>query len=504
MTDTSIYKDIAERTRGDVYIGVVGPVRTGKSTFIKRFMESVVIPNIKNDFDRERSRDEMPQSAGGRTVMTTEPKFIPDEGVELNLSEGTSIRVKLVDCVGYMIPEALGGTEDGSARMVHTPWHAEPVPFEDAAEYGTRKVITEHSTIGMLVTTDGTVGEFSRDNYAGVEERIAAELTELGKPFAVILNSAAPESDEAVKLALRLEEKYKAPVALVNCLELNADDVWQILGMLIEEFPAKEADILLPAWTSVLSDTHALKKGIRDAVVAASAAMKRVRDVKGDFAKSLTLGIEKAVAACGGYDDPVTVTVDKIDGGEGKAYMSVHLPDGLYYDVISEMTGIPMKNETELLSVLEDLSAAKRELDIYKKAIRDVNETGYGIVMPGVETMTLEEPEIIRMSGGYGVKLKASASSIHMIKTNINTEINPIVGTEQQSAEMVSYLMKEFEDDPGSIWQSNMFGRSLYELVNDGLHAKLDRMPHDAREKFGETLSKIINDGSQGLICIIL
>lgn len=504
MTDTSIYKDIAERTHGDVYIGVVGPVRSGKSTFIKRFMESVVIPNIKNDFDRERTRDEMPQSAGGKTVMTTEPKFIPDEGVEVNLADGTALRVKLVDCVGYMIPEALGGEEEGSARMVHTPWHTEAVPFEEAAEYGTRKVITEHSTIGMLVTTDGTVGEFSRDNYAGVEERIAEELTALGKPFAIILNSATPESDETVKLALRLEEKYKAPVALVNCLELNAEDIWNILGMLIEEFPAKETDITLPGWTSVLPDEHILKKGIRDAVVSASADMKRMRDIKGDFAKALTLGIEKAVSACGSYDDCASVTVDKMDGGVGKAYVSVHLPEGLYYDVISEMTGIPMKNEAELLCVLESLSTAKRELDIYKKAISDVNETGYGIVMPGVETMTLEEPEIIRTSGGYGVKLKASATSIHMIKTNINTEINPIVGTEQQSAEMVSYLMKEFEDDPGSIWQSNMFGRSLYELVNDGLHAKLDHMPTDARQKFGETLSKIINDGSQGLICIIL
>lgn len=504
MTDTSIYKDIANRTHGDVYIGVVGPVRTGKSTFIKRFMESVVIPNIKNDFDRERSRDEMPQSAGGRTVMTTEPKFIPDEGVEVNLTDGTSLRVKLVDCVGYMIPEALGGTEEGSVRMVHTPWHDAPVPFEEAAEYGTRKVIAEHSTIGMLVTTDGTIGDFSRDNYAGVEERVAAELTALGKPFAIILNSANPESDEAVRLAMRLEEKYKAPVALVNCLELNAEDIWNILGMLLEEFPAKEADIVLPGWTSVLHDEHPLKKGIRDAVVSASGEMKRMRDVKNGFTQALIEGINKAVSACGNYDDCVAITVDRMDAGAGNVYMSVRLPDGLYFDVISEMTGIPMKNETELLRVLGSLSEAKRELDIYRRAIADVNETGYGIVMPGVETMTLEEPEIIRMSGGYGVRLKASASSIHMIKTNINTEINPIVGTEQQSEEMVSYLMKEFEDDPGSIWQSNMFGRSLYELVNDGLHAKLDHMPTDARQKFGETLSKIINDGSQGLICIIL
>jgi stage IV sporulation protein A len=274
--------------------------------------------------------------------------------------------------------------------------------------------------------------------------------------------------------------------------------------MLIEEFPAKETDITLPGWTSVLPDEHILKKGIRDAVVSASADMKRMRDIKGDFAKALTLGIEKAVSACGSYDDCASVTVDRMDGGVGKAYVSVHLPEGLYYDVISEMTGIPMKNEAELLCVLESLSNAKRELDIYKKAISDVNETGYGIVMPGVETMTLEEPEIIRTSGGYGVKLKASATSIHMIKTNINTEINPIVGTEQQSAEMVSYLMKEFEDDPGSIWQSNMFGKTLHELINESLNAKLSHMPVEARKKLCHTLGKIINDGAGGLICILL
>jgi len=504
VTDTSIYKDIANRTRGDVYIGVVGPVRTGKSTFIKRFMESVVIPNIKNEFDRERSRDEMPQSAGGKTVMTTEPKFIPDEGVEMAMADGTSVRVKLVDCVGYMIPEALGGTEEGSARMVHTPWHTEPVPFEEAAEYGTRKVIAEHSTIGMLVTTDGTIGDFPRENYVGVEERVAGELEELGKPFAIILNSAHPETEEAARLALKLEEKYGAPVALVNCLQLDSDDVWNILGMLLEEFPVKEVDVALPGWTAVLPEDHNLKEGIRHAVAEASSQMKRMRDAKEGFREHLRDGICKVVGECGDYEDEATVDIEGIDAGRGHVTLRVKLPDGLYYDVISEMTGIRMKNETELLEALSSLSEAKRQLDIYQKAITDVNETGYGVVMPALCDLTLEEPEIIRQSGGYGVRLKASAPSIHMIKTNINTEINPIVGTEQQSEEMINYLMKGFEDDPGSIWESNMFGRSLYELVNDGLHAKLDHMPDDARQKFGETLSKIINEGSQGLICIIL
>lgn len=508
MTDTAIYKDIAGRTHGDVYIGVVGPVRSGKSTFIKRFMETVVIPNIPEETDRQRSRDELPQSAGGRAVMTTEPKFIPDEGVSIPVEEGVSLRVKLVDCVGYMIPEAKAGGEDGGTRMVHTPWHSEPVTFEEAAEYGTRKVIAEHATIGMLVTSDGSVGDFSRENYQPTEERVAKELSELGKPFAVILNSAHPEAEEAVRLAETLEEKYRAPVALVNCLELDAEDIAHILEMLLDEFPAKEADVILPAWTSVLPDDHRLKRGIRDAAADASKKMKRLRDIRGGFAETLLAGIRKAASTVGEYGGEeageIRADIEKTDAGSGTAVLRVRLPDGLYYDVISEITGIPMKNETDLLEALKGLSAAKREFDKYRSALSEVNEKGYGIVMPCVDDLHLEDPEIVRQAGGYGVRLRASASSVHMIKTNIETEINPIVGTEQQSEEMVKYLMREFEDDPKAIWQSNMFGKSLYELVGDGLHTKLDHMPEDARQKFGETLSKIINEGSQGLICIIL
>ncbi len=504
MTDTSIYQNIAQRTKGDVYIGVVGPVRTGKSTFIKKIMEQMVLPGLGNDFDRERARDEMPQSAGGRTVMTTEPKFIPDEGVEITTEEGTALRIKLVDCVGYMIPEALGGVEDGNTRMVQTPWFDDPIPFDEAAEIGTRKVIAEHSTIGMLVTTDGSIGDFNRDHYAGVEERVASELIALGKPFAVILNSATPESEETVRLAMKLEEKYGAPVALVNCMELNGDDIKHILAMLLEEFPAKETDITFPGWVSVLPEEHRLKTAFRAAAVEASGKMCRLRDVRESFLPSLTEKLRQAVALCGTYRDDTTVSIDKIDGGRGATELSVRLPEGLYYDVISEITGIPMKNETELLEALRGLSEAKRELDKYKEAIDSVNERGYGIVMPEAENLTLEEPQIVRQSGGYGVRLRASATSVHMIKTTIDTEINPIVGTEQQSEEMIRYLMKECEEDSGSIWDSNLFGRSLYELMNDGLRAKLDHLPDDARMKFGETLSKIINEGSQGLICIIL
>ena len=504
MTDTSIYRDISGRTHGDIYIGVVGPVRSGKSTFIKKFMEALVIPNIVNDFDRERARDELPQSSGGRTVMTTEPKFIPNEGVEIAFSENTTARVKLIDCVGYMIPDALGGGENGEERMVHTPWHADPVPFGEAAEYGTRKVITDHSTVGILVTSDGTVGDIPRESYADAEKRVAAELTAIGKPYAIVLNSRDPSAESSVELAMELEKKYSAPVALVNCTELNTEDIWHIFGMLLEEFPAKEADISLPPWTAVLPAEHLLRRSIRDAVVRSSKTMLRLRDVREKFAPALASALDEIIAEFGEYSSPSEVSVSRVDAGGGCAAVNVRLPDGLYFDVISEMTGIPMKNESDLLSALGDLSAAKKELDRYRDAIREVNETGYGIVMPDEKCLSLEEPEIIRQAGGYGVKLRASASSIHMIRTSIDTEINPIVGTEAQSEEMVNYLMKEFEDDPSSIWDSNMFGRSLYELVNDGLRSKLEHLPADAREKFSETLSKVINEGSQGLICIIL
>ena len=309
MSDMKIYRDIAERTRGDIYIGVVGPVRTGKSTFIKKFMEELVLPNISGEFDRARARDEMPQSAGGRTVMTTEPKFIPDEAVQITLGDKTSARVKMIDCVGYMIPEALGGEEAGNARMVHTPWHKEPVPFEEAAEYGTRKVIEDHATIGILVTSDGTVGDIPRSSYTAAEERVARELSELGKPFAIVLNSAHPEADEAVRLGVQLEEKYGSPVALVNSMELNADDIWNILALILDEFPAKQVNVHLPAWTSVLGNDHKLALGMREAVVESSHRMKKISDVKGDFISSLSEGMKKAAASIGEYgasSDPCT------------------------------------------------------------------------------------------------------------------------------------------------------------------------------------------------------
>ncbi len=502
--DNSIYKDIAERTKGDIYIGVVGPVRTGKSTFIKRFMETAVIPNIVNEYDRERARDELPQSAGGKTVMTTEPKFIPDEAVKLRLSDNVELKVRMVDCVGYLVPEAIGGEENGEVRMVHTPWSDTPVPFDAAAEEGTRRVISEHSTIGMLVTTDGTVGDFTRDHYVGAEERTAKELSAIGKPFAVILNSARPESSEAVELAMKLEEKYGAPVALVNCLELNGDDIAHILEMVLMEFPVREVSVRMPVWTSVLDGEHRLIKGITDTVGKAAESLSRLSTVAGTFMDAMNEGLGRILTSYGEAGEESCAVLEQIDPGKGSAAVEIRLPEALYYSVISEISGIPMKNESDLLETLRSLSAVKKEFDKYSEAIRAVDSRGYGVVMPDVTDLHLEEPEIVRQSGGCGVRIRASAPSVHMIRANIETEINPIVGTEQQSEEFIRFLTKEFEEKPESVWESNLFGRSLYELVNDGIHSKLDHLPDDARLKFGETLSKIINEGSQGLICILL
>lgn len=504
LNQTNLYRDIAERTGGDIYIGVVGPVRSGKSTFIRRFMETVVIPNIPNEFERSRARDEMPQSAGGRTVMTTEPKFVPDEAVKVQVGENMECRIKMVDCVGYLIPEVLGTNENGETRMVHTPWSPTPIPFEEAAELGTKKVITEHATIGMLVTSDGTVGDIPRDNYIGAEERIAGELKEIGKPFAVILNSSAPESEKAVRLAITLEEKYGVPVALVNCMELNSEDISHILEMIVMEFPLRELTVKFPVWTTVLDKAHPLLTEITENIKEAAAYMTNLHSVNAESCHMLEENTAKTVSAYVTDTEDIRVEIEKIAPGSGCVTMRMSLPDSLYYCLLSEVTGIPMKDETELLSALRSLADVKREYDKFAEAIRDVKTKGYGIVMPEISDLTLDEPELIKQSGGYGVRLKASAPSVHMIQTMVETEVNPLIGSEQQSTELIEFLKREFTEKPDQIWETNMFGRTLYELVNDGMNTKIAHMPEDARGKFGETLSKIINEGSSGLICIIL
>ncbi|MBR2848180.1 MAG: stage IV sporulation protein A [Clostridia bacterium] len=503
MTNQDIYQDIAARTGGDIYVGVVGPVRTGKSTFIKKFMESVVIPNIQGEHDRTRARDELPQSAGGRTVMTTEPKFIPDEAVQIPVGEHGRVNVRMIDCVGYMVPDALGDTENGAVRMVHTPWSKEPLPFEEAAETGTRKVIDEHSTIGILVTTDGSFGDIPRDNYLLAEERVARELAAIGKPFAVILNSQNPASPEAEKLAMELEEKYKAPVALINCTTMDKEDVAHILRMVLMEFPLREIRIHMPGWMCALDADHWLRVAVSDAVLRTARALGKVGDAAESYGDALSSAITEAIAA-GGGEGKAEVRLFDINLGTGCVEASLTMPEALYYRIIGELTGIDMESERELISALRTLTEAKRAYDKYAEAIRELDENGYGIVMPDIDSLTLEEPEIVRQAGGYGVRLRASAPSVHMIRASIETELNPVVGTEQQSEELVKNLLRDFEEDPKQIWESNLFGKSLYELVNDGLHAKLSHMPPDARLKLGETLSRIINEGSGGLICIIL
>lgn len=486
MAEQTIYRDIAKRTGGDIYIGVVGPVRTGKSTFVHRFMESVVLPNIENEYDRTRTADEMPQSASGRTVMTTEPKFIPDGSVRIRIGDGTELNVKMIDCVGYMIEGALGTEEDGILRMVKTPWSEEEIPFSEAAEIGTSKVIGEHATIGLLVTTDGTVTDLSRESYLAAEERVATELKQLGKPFAIVLNSAAPESREAHTLAAELEEKYGVPVALVSCTSLDSEDIQGILSLVLGEFPVRSLTFSLPAWTAILPKEHPLRRSLIEKIDRFTDGIRKLGDLEGALKET---------------EDILRVAVD---AGEGTGIFTLPLSSEVYYQTMSELSGIEIADEKALIDTVCKLAAVKKEYDKIESALRDVNEKGYGIVMPEPEALELEEPRLVKGAGGYGVRLAARADSIHMIRAGICAELSPVIGTEEQSEEVVRHLVNEFSEDPKRVWEYNMFGRSLYELVSDGMTSKLAHIPSDAREKLGETLEKILNEGSNGLICILL
>ena len=488
----SIYQDIATRTGGDVYIGVVGPVRCGKSTLIKKFMETTVLPNIDDGRARDRCRDEIPQSASGRTVMTTEPKFIPDEAVEIALENNARFRVKMIDCVGYMVKGAQGLLENGEERMVMTPWSEAPMSFESAAELGTRKVIEEHSTIGLMVTTDGTISDIPREDYEEAENRVISELKEHGKPFVIILNSADPDSDSAIELAFELEKKHKAPVALVNCLELDEKDIHHILELVLFEFPVVEIEVDVPAWVNTLDASHPIREGIDTKLSKIVSQIRKIADIKYNFDELYE------------NDSVDSVTIMNTDLGSGKSFVAVSLKDEAFYKTLGESVGMEIGGEDELMAIVKELGDVKNKYQRVFDAMKSVEEKGYGIVIPGPEDLELEEPEIIKQSGGYGVKLKASADSIHLIRAKIKTEVNPIVGSEKQSEDMVRYLLTEFEEDPSKLWNSNMFGKSLHDLVNEGLNTKLEHMPDEAREKLGEVLQKIINDGSRGLICVIL
>ncbi len=486
MADNSIYKDIAKRTGGDIYIGVVGPVRTGKSTFIHKFLESVIIPNIENEFDKSRAVDEAPQSASGKTIMTTEPKFVPDESVTIKIGDDTVFNVKMIDCVGYIVDGALGGEEDGNVRMVKTPWNEEPIPFAKAAEIGTQKVIGEHATIGILVTTDGTIGDIPRESYVEAEERVAKELKDAGKPFAIVLNSKFPESEEAHALAVSLEEKYGVPVALVNCTSINADDIREILALVLSQFPIRALTFKLPEWINVLPETHRLHASVMEKIENFAMNTEKLGDIETSL--NLNEGIERIVT----------------NAGDGTAEFNIPISNEEYYSVISEFAGFEIKDEEALLSAIERLGSVEREYKKVEAALHDVEEKGYGIVMPSSDELVLDEPKLTKQNGGWGVKVSASAQAIHMIKTGIRTELCPVVGTEEQTEEVVKYLLDEFEEDPKRVWESNMFGKSLYDLVNDGMNAKLVNIPDDAREKLGETLEKVVNEGANGLICILL
>lgn len=491
MTEQGIYRDIAERTGGDIYVGVVGPVRTGKSTFIKKFMEGCVLPYIEDEYDRTRAVDGMPQAASGRTVMTAEPKFIPDESVRIRLGD-TVMHVKMIDCVGYLIPEALGQTENGAPRMVNTPWHEAPIPFAEAAEIGTRKVICEHATIGMVVTTDGSIGEIPRESYVEAEERVVAELQGLGKPFAVILNSAHPNAPESQELALSLEKKYGTPVALVDCLALNETDIRHILALLLDEFPVTELVFRVPRWLSVTDRHHPLRESILAEIAEITDSIAKMGDVP------------RALEEVDRRETGHAYTVSERAAGDGTGTVSLSLPAELFYSVMSDATGLEITDDAALFTLVEELAAAKRAWEKVAGALADVAEGGYGIVMPARDEMRLEEPRLTKQAGGWGVKLRASARSIHMIRANIETEINPVIGTEEQAREMVTYLQGEFEEDPSRIWDFNMFGKSLYEMLGEGIKHKMQNMPEESRAKMAETLERIVNEGSGGLICILL
>ncbi len=492
MDGYNIYEDIAKRSGGDVYIGVVGPVRTGKSTFIKKFMDLLVLPNMENVYQAERARDELPQSAAGRTIMTTEPKFVPNEAVNISLGDNAHLKVRMIDCVGYIVDGSLGYIEDNEPRMVSTPWFDEPIPFNEAAEIGTKKVITEHSTIGLVVTTDGTITEIERDEYTVAEDRVISELKAINKPFVVLLNSASPTSQTAENLRRELEQRHSVPVIAVNCLELTASDIHRIIETVLFEFPLREINIRLPEWVETLGEEHWLCKKLYTCISEKAAGISRIRHIR-DFAPSLEE-----------LDIVRKSDIEGMDLGCGNVVMELSMPMELFYQALGEMTGFRIEGEKGLVELMKELAAAKAEYDKVAPALMEVREKGYGVVAPASDELSLEEPRLVKQGGRYGVKLRASAPSIHMIRADIQTEVNPIVGSEKQSQDLVKYLLADFETDPKKIWESNIFGKSLYELVNEGLKNKLSKMPDDARFKLQETLTRIINEGSGGLICIIL
>jgi len=487
-----IFKDIAERTGGDIYIGVVGAVRTGKSTFIKRFMETVIIPKISNESDRIRSIDELPQSGAGKTIMTTQPHFVPDQAINLSVTEGVDVNIRLVDCVGYPIVGAKGFEDENGPRMVHTPWHDEDVPFQEAAEFGTRKVIQEHSTLGIIITTDGSITDIPRENYVEVEEQIVNELKEVGKPFILVINSTHPFASETEELRLKLQEKYDIPVLAVSAATMSENDIINVMKELLFEFPINEVNVNLPSWVMVLDDDNWLRRKFENAIEETINNIRRLRDV------------EKIVSKFESYDFIEKASLSSLIMGEGIAEVDLFAPDLLYDQVLTEIVGVEIRGKDHLLQLMKEFTYAKKQYDQIADALKMVRTTGYGIAAPSIEEMSLAEPEIIRQGSRFGVRLKAKAPSIHMIKVDVESEFAPIIGSEKQSEELVHYLMSDFEENPLKIWESDIFGRSLSSIVREGIQAKLSLLPENARYKLKESLERITNEGSGGLIAIIL
>lgn len=492
MEAFDLYRDIEKRTDGDVYIGVVGPVRTGKSTFITRFMEKLVLPGIESAHKRKRAQDELPQSGSGKTIMTTQMAFVPSEAAKIRLEGDAQVRVRLVDCVGYLVPGALGTQEGDAPRMVGTPWQDTPMPFEEAAEQGTRRVIGEHSTIGLVVTTDGSIGEIPRNAYVEAEERVISELKALEKPFVVVLNSAKAQSDEAKRLQSTLSQRYNVPVLLMDAARMEMEDIRHVLEMALYQFPLREIRIQTPAWLEALEDEHWLLTQLRE-------------DIARGVQKGMRVGDQEAFShTLDGAEYANGLRRIKSELGEGRVVMELPIREGLFNRILGEECGTPIRSDAHLLSMLKELVSAKREYDYVAEALDSVRKTGYGLVPPRTEEMQLEEPEIVRQGSHFGVKLKAHAPSLHLIRVDIETEVSPVVGTQTQSEELLAYLLSEFEQDKTKIWDTNLFGKSLNELVREGLSGKLMHMPEDAREKVAETLGKIINEGNGGMICILL
>lgn len=492
LEKVDIFRDIAERTGGDIYIGVVGAVRTGKSTFIKRFMELVVLPNIASESEKARAIDELPQSSGGRTIMTTEPKFVPNQAVEVHVAEGLDVNVRLVDCVGYTVEGAKGYEDENGPRMINTPWFEEPIPFQEAAEIGTRKVIQEHSTLGVVVTSDGSIAEISRESYVEAEERVINELKEVGKPFVVVINSTQPNSEETQALRAQLSEQHDVPVLALSVADMREQDILNVMKESLFEFPVHEVNVNLPSWVMVLKEEHWLRQSFEESVRDSVQDIRRLRDV------------DRVVGYFDEYDFISRAALSSINMGQGLAEIDLEAPDELYDQVLTEVVGVEIRGKDHLLELMQEFTHAKREYDRVGSALEMVRSTGYGIATPSLEEMSLEEPEIIKQGSRYGVRLRAKAPSIHMIRVDVESEFAPIIGTERQSEELINYLMRDFEDDPIRIWESDIFGRSLNSIVREGISAKLSQMPDNARYKLQETLERIINEGSGGLIAIIL